>query len=65
MNYVFFEKLDDFATIYLDDIPIFSFSIEKHEANLHWVFNQLQKYLLKAEMKKCCLVGKDWNIWDT
>ena len=41
MNYVFRDKLDDFVTIYLDDILVFSPSIEEHEAHLRWVFNQL------------------------
>ena len=58
---MFRDKLDDFVTIYLDDILVFSPSIEEHEANLHWVFNQLQKHSLKAKMKKvlfwCIKVG--------
>ena len=54
MKYVFCDKLDDFVTIYLNDILVFSPSIEEHEAHLHWVFNQLRKHSLKAKMKKCC-----------
>ena len=41
MNNVFFDKLDDFVTIYIDDILVFSRFIEEYEAHLHWVFNQL------------------------
>ena len=41
MNCVFCDKLDGFVTIYLYAIMVFSPSIEKHEAYLHWVFNQL------------------------
>ena len=48
MNYVFHDKLDDFVTIYLDDILVFSPSIEEHEAHLHWVFNQCAKILFKS-----------------
>ena len=39
MNYVVQDKLGDFVTIYLDNILVFSPSIEEHEAYLHWVFN--------------------------
>ena len=65
MNYVFCDKLDDFVTIYLDNILVFSPAIEEHKAHLHWVFNQLQKHSLKAKKKSFVLVYKDWNTWDT
>ena len=54
MHYVFHDKLDDFFTIYLDDILVFSPSIEKNKVHLHWVFNQLRKHFLKAKTKKYC-----------
>ena len=38
---MFHDKMDDFFTIYLDDILVFSPSIEEHEAYLCWVFYQL------------------------
>ena len=41
MNHVFYDKLDEFFTIYLDDILVFSPLIEEHEAHLRWVFSQL------------------------
>ena len=44
MNKVFHDKLDDFVTMYIDNILVFSHSIEEYEAHLHLVFNQLQKY---------------------
>ena len=31
---------------------------------MHWVSNQLQKYLLKAKIQSVVLVCKDWNNWD-
>ena len=34
---------------------VFSHSIEEHEANLCWVFTQVQKHSLKAKIKKLCL----------
>ena len=54
MNYVFHDKLDDYVTIYCDDILLCSPSIEAHETHLHWTFNQLQKHWLKAKIKKYC-----------
>ena len=36
---MFYDKLDEFVTIYLDNILVFSHSIEEYEAHLHWVFN--------------------------
>ena len=65
MNYMFCDNLDDFVTIFLDNILVFGPSIEKHEAHLRWVFNQLRKHLLKAKMKSVVLVCKDWNTCDT
>ena len=65
MNHVFCDKFDDFVTIYLDDILVFSPSIEKHEAHLRWVFSQLRKHSLKAKIKSVVLMCKDWNTWDT
>ena len=71
MNHVFCYKLNDFVTIYYNDILFFSASIEKHEAHLHWVFNQLWKHSLKAKIKKvlfyCIKIGilgiHTNNIW--
>ena len=49
MNKVFHNKLDNFLVIYLDDILVFSYTIEKHEAHLLWVFNKLKKTLFKSQ----------------
>ena len=45
MNYVFCDKLDDFVTIYLDDILVFSPSIEEHEAHFALGFQSIAKTL--------------------
>ena len=50
---MFHDKLDNFVTIYLNNILVLSPSIEEHEAHLRWVFNQLRKHSLKVKMKKC------------
>ena len=54
MNHLFFGKLDAFVTIYLNKILVFCHSTEAHGANLHWVFNQLQKHSFKAKVKRYC-----------
>ena len=39
--------------IYLDDIPVFSPSIEQHLLDLHAVFEKLRSDKLFAKCKKC------------
>ena len=53
MNDVFRGHLDEFVTIYLDDILIFSKSVEEHAEHLRWVFSKLREHSLKAKRKKC------------
>ena len=56
---MFCNKLDNFVTIYIDDVLVFSYSIKKYEAHFGWFFNQLWKYFLKAKIKSIILVYKD------
>ena len=53
MHMVLREKLDQFVTVYLDDILVFSASAEEHARHLRWVFEQLRKHALKAKRRKC------------
>ena len=46
------DKLDVFATVYLDDILVFSKDTEQHEQHLRWVLTQLQNHGLKAKRTK-------------
>ena len=41
MNNVFFNVLDDYVIVYLDDILIFSKTLEDHLKHLHEVFKRL------------------------
>ena len=55
VNKILAEKLDVFVIIYLDDILIYT----KDPGQLHvevvcWVLDQLRKYSLFANLKKCC-----------
>ena len=43
----------DFATAYLDDIMIFSETLEKHLEHLGIIFDKLRQHRLKLKLKKC------------
>jgi hypothetical protein len=53
MNDIFLEWLDDFVVIYIDDILIYSISLEEHEEHLHKVFQRLKENKLYAKLEKC------------
>ena len=52
MDHVLADKLDVFATVYLDDILVFSRSEEDHAEHLRWVLAKLREHHLKAKRKK-------------
>ena len=56
MNNVFFDLLDDYVIVYLDDILIFSKTLEDHHRHLHEVFSRLQKNRLFLRPDKCALL---------
>jgi hypothetical protein len=51
--------LELFAVAYLDDILIFSESIEDHEKHIQTVFNCLREHGLKLKAKKCSFVQEE------
>ena len=53
MNELFRPHLDDFVTIYLDDIIVFSKTEEEHHGHLCTVFNILQTNGLFLQKNKC------------
>ena len=53
MNDVLRENLDDFVTVYLDDILIFSKSDDEHARHLQWVLGKLREHGLFAKRTKC------------
>ncbi|XP_060191040.1 uncharacterized mitochondrial protein AtMg00860-like [Lycium barbarum] len=53
MNNVLFEYLDDFVLVYLDDIVIYSCSLEEHVSHLKMVLSRLREYKLYVKMEKC------------
>lgn len=55
MNTVFFKLLDKGVVIYLDDILVYSKSIEEHKRLLNEVFTLLNEYKLYVKAEKCAL----------
>ena len=50
-----------FAAAYLDDILIFSSSIEEHFQHLQFVFNRLRQHNLRLKLKKCSFAQTETN----
>jgi len=53
MNDIFREWLDDFVVVYIDDILIYSSSLEEHAKHLCKVFQRLRENKLCAKLEKC------------
>jgi len=53
MNDIFREWLDDFVVVYIDDILIYSDSLEEHAEHLRKVFQRLRENKLYAKLEKC------------
>lgn len=53
MNQVFYDYVDDFIIIYLDDILVYSRNDQQHLAHLEKVLQRLQNHQLYVKMSKC------------
>ena len=53
MNRVFRDYLDQFVAVFIDDILIYSKSVEEHEEHLRLVLGRLQREGLYAKFSKC------------
>ncbi len=53
MNDIFREWLDDFVVVYIDNILIYSNSMEEHAEHLRKVFQRLRENKLYAKLEKC------------
>jgi hypothetical protein len=53
VNDIFREWLDDFVVVYIDDILIYSGSLEEHAEHLQKVFQRLRENKLYAKLEKC------------
>ena len=61
MNYVLSPFLSKFVIVYLDDVLIFSNSMEEHRKHLKLVFDALRKHLLYCKMSKCQFANT--SVW--
>ncbi len=54
INKILAEKLDIFILMYLDDILIYTKDLgQPHVKTVRWVLEQLRKYSLYVNLKKC------------
>jgi hypothetical protein len=53
MNKVFMEELDKFVVVFIDDILVYSKSVEEHEHHLRVVLGKLRAHKLYAKFSKC------------
>ncbi|KAJ6829085.1 uncharacterized protein M6B38_359765 [Iris pallida] len=53
MNRVFYQYLDKFVIVFIDDILIYSKSEEEHEKHLRIVLQTLREEKLYAKLSKC------------
>jgi len=53
MNNIFQEWLDDFVVIYIDEILVYSNSMDEHVKHLRKVFQRLKENKLYTKFKKC------------
>jgi hypothetical protein len=53
MNDIFREWFDDFVVVYINDILIYSGSLEEHAKHLQKVFRRLRENKLYAKFEKC------------
>ena len=53
------EGLEDLTIAYLDDVLIFSSSLEEHLAHIQVVFDRLKTHSLKLKLKKCSFLQKE------
>ena len=53
MSDVFYDYLDRFVVVYLDDIVVYSETLDGHLEYLSLVFQKLKKYHLYVKKEKC------------
>ena len=53
MNQVFHDYLDKFIVVYLEDIVIYSHTLEEHKRHMEMVFQRLRENKLFVKKEKC------------
>ena len=59
MNDVLSGYLDDFVLVFLDDILVYSRTVEQHAEHLGKVLQALKTYRLFAKASKCCIMVRE------
>ena len=62
MDEMFREYIGKFLHVYLDDIIVFSESMEEHENHLNLVLEKIKSYRLKLKSEKCLFKQKELEI---
>ena len=62
MNRILFDLLGKCVFVFLDDILIFSNSVEEHLVHLKQVFEILRKYEVKINIEKCCFFKEEVEV---
>ncbi len=65
MNFIFNEKLDQFMIIYIDDIFVYSKTMEEHVEHLEYVLNKLHETIFLPIGQKMSLTKKKWTSSNT
>jgi hypothetical protein len=65
MNPVFMPELDKFVVVFIDDILIYSRSMEEHEEHLRIVLQRLREHKLYAKFSKCEFGSRKYHSWVT
>lgn len=53
INDTFLDYLDEFVTIYIDDLLIYSATLEEHQIHVRKVLERLRELGIEADIKKC------------
>ena len=56
MNDILSDYLDDFVLVFLDDILVYSRTVENHTEHLGKVLDPLRQHQLYAKVSKCSIV---------
>ena len=56
---VVLQGCNDFSTAYLDDIMIFSPTLEEHLEHICVIFDRLRQHILKLKLKKCSFLRSE------